>query len=89
MADKQRRPIDDFTRVLAIIVCFAPVATYCAILIMSVLISSAGGTPPDITAINGGLRDVVLMVVGAAAGMAFRYSQVTRDPEPKDEDKAK
>jgi hypothetical protein len=89
MAEKSRRPIDDFTRVLAIIVCFAPVATYCAVLIMTVLIASAGGTPPDITAINGGLRDVVLMVVGAAAGMAFRYSQVARDPEPREEDKSK
>lgn len=86
--EKTRRPIDDFARVLAIIVCLIPVATYCAILIMSMLVSSAGGTPPDLQAINGGLRDVVLMVVGGAVGMAFRYSQnAMQGGDKKDEDK--
>lgn len=80
-----RRPIDDFARVLAIIVCLIPVGTYCGILVMSMLIKSAGGVPLDLDAINGGLRDVVLMVVGGAVGMAFRMSS----PAVQDDDKTK
>jgi hypothetical protein len=79
MSDKSRRPIDDFSRVLAIVICAMPVATYCAIHIMYYLIASAGGTAPDLAPIQVNFNPIVLMIVGGAIGMAFRYSPVGSD----------
>jgi hypothetical protein len=67
----KRRQIDDLTRLLAVVICLIPVATFCTLYIMSFTFAKLGIAPPPLGEVKDGLRDIVLMVIGAAAGLAF------------------
>jgi hypothetical protein len=69
--EKQKRPLDDFIRMLAVFICAGPVATFCALHIMSFTIASAGGISPNLNEVNAGMRDIVFIIIGAAVGLAF------------------
>lgn len=71
MAFNRKRSMDDLVKLLAVIICLMPVVTFCTLYVMSFMFAKVGISPPPLQEVKDGLRDIVLMVVGAAAGLAF------------------
>lgn len=53
------------------VICLIPVGTFCGLYIMSFTFAKLGVIPPPLQDVKDGLRDIVLMIVGGAAGLAF------------------
>ncbi|MGL4490579.1 MAG: hypothetical protein ACRCU5_14165 [Rhizobiaceae bacterium] len=76
-----RRAADDVIRFLALIICLAPVASFCFLYIFAYTISSAGGAPPPLNEVRDGLRDIVLLIIGGASGVAFGRRSSVQPPD--------
>jgi hypothetical protein len=71
MAEKPSRTFDDLVRLVAVLICAAPVGTYCILYFLNYALAKAGGNPLPLNEVREGLRDIVLLIIGAAGSLAF------------------
>jgi hypothetical protein len=68
---KHKRQIDDAMRIGALVICSAPVLTFCGIFSVYTVKSIAFGQTVDLNVVTSAFKEIVFIIIGGASGFAW------------------